>query len=395
MEANLSLGHIVEEIEDVIYKEAASNEYERLVKLSEDELKTELNRESRNDHIKCRIQTNERRIRCLMMRKFGHSYMNSMDWHNPQFHTLRWEQYGRKRSSLVHAWLKFKQIKNIYPVKTETITLDKELYEDEDADRWVEVPDDYVNNVTIRQIRALDKNFDTIVIERLNEIDWGNSRRDNWSNAQTLRTDNDGTSWPRQTSDDWRQKLQIGDIVDAGRMNGYYDPRPIYFEGVIRYVYPKDHETMSGKCVVHFIGLRERENEILDIDSDRIMKRRAYTYGPSGGRLRTDDMREDRPYSDYGSYYGYGEYMCWRDSAIDYFDTLRWERENGILLAEAGNGFETYRSDKYSRSYIAKNLQPKKKEMRKKWRNHDAKGNDKRIENKMKKYKNSYECLAY
>merc|ERR1712048_129763 len=108
---------------DVIYKEAVSNEYERLVKLSEDELKEELNRESRRDEVFRRYLplTKQVLIKCLMICKFGSRYMTYINWHNPQFHKLRWVDYGRKRDPLVHAWLKFKQIKNIYPISAGTI----------------------------------------------------------------------------------------------------------------------------------------------------------------------------------------------------------------------------------------------------------------------------------
>merc|ERR1712130_663499 len=163
------------------------------------------------------------------------------------------------------------------------------------------------------------------------------------------------------------QKLQVGDIVEAKMVNGdnyygsYYNFH--YCESVIRYVYPKDHETMSGKCVVHFIGSREREretsDEAIDIDSDRIVKRGTYCYGPSGYRNRADDTREDRPWSDYS--YEYRRRYRYDDD----YDYLEWESEHGKVLALAGNVVETYRSDKYSRSYIAKKVQPKKKEMRK------------------------------
>merc|ERR1712130_688811 len=77
-------------------------------------------------------------------------------------------------------------------------------------------------------------------------------------------------AWPRARGNDWRETLQTGDIVEA------QDRKYNFYESLVRYVYPKNHQTMAGKCIIHFIGLDETKDEILSVDSVRICKR--YTH---------------------------------------------------------------------------------------------------------------------
>merc|ERR1712048_282218 len=140
-------------------------------------------------HPLCVYQTKEELIRHTMSIQFG----RDVNWDTAVRDKIRWDSghatletkpwyhsfYSKARLSripLVHVWLKFKQIKNIYPVKTRTINLDKALYEKEDGDRWVEVPDDL--KITLSDIRSFDKNVDCLVIERCNVSDW--RRRHTW-----------------------------------------------------------------------------------------------------------------------------------------------------------------------------------------------------------------------
>merc|ERR1719203_2650605 len=126
--------------------------------------------------------------------------------------------------------------------------------------------------------------------------------------------------------------MQVGDIVVAKREhvrhNGYLRYLT-YTECVVRYVYPKDHETMSGQCVIHHIGYGERHDEALDINSERIFSRRTDSRGPPV-RMRTD---WNRSRSDYGySHYSYsGHYYGWRPES--YWDTRdQYEmKHNGIM----------------------------------------------------------------
>merc|ERR1712066_435381 len=120
-------------------------------------------------------------------------------------------------------------------IKSGTITLGEELYKDEDGDRMVEVPDDFLKELTMRDIRKFDKHFDCLVVEQCNDV--ANAIDQSLSAITGVRT------WPRQKGRDWRETLQIGDIVEVRDFKGKD------FESVVRYIYPNDHETMSGKCV--------------------------------------------------------------------------------------------------------------------------------------------------
>merc|ERR1712228_704153 len=84
--------------------------------------------------------------------------------------------------------------------------------------------------------------------------------------------------WPRTKGDDWRETMQTGDIVEAK------DEQGEYYESLVRFVYPKDHKTMAGKCIIHYIGWNIKWDEPLDIDSDRICKR--YTHCSKAHRPR-------------------------------------------------------------------------------------------------------------
>merc|ERR1719273_2289877 len=62
--------------------------------------------------------------------------------------SLLWEKYGldqheleKSAFPLIHFWLKFKQIKAIYPIDKPRVQLKEEVFDKEDGDRWVEVPD--------------------------------------------------------------------------------------------------------------------------------------------------------------------------------------------------------------------------------------------------------------
>merc|ERR1712154_338292 len=78
-----------------------------------------------------------------------------------------------------------------------------------------------------------------------------------------------------------------------------------YRQSVIRYIYPKDHKTMSGKCVVQYVGWEKDGDEAyqtLDIVSDSIKKRECKNIGPYHSRLRTGVTRR---YRRYAQSYGY------------------------------------------------------------------------------------------
>ena len=80
--------------------------------------------------------------------------------------------------------------------------------------------------------------------------------------------------WPRRKGNNWRETIQIGDIIDAK------DEQDKWYETLVRYVYPKGHEH-EGKMIVHFIGWNLKWDEILLIEDDeRVAKRHTHTRGP-------------------------------------------------------------------------------------------------------------------
>merc|ERR1712228_651534 len=178
---------------------------------------------------------------------------------------------------MVHLWFKFDQIKPIYPFHKHKAKLKMEELEKEDGDRWVEMPDDYLKS-TLNDVGC--KITKILVIEKVNlKMDKMPARSTfvEWYNSNNC-------IWPRTKGDDWRETMQTGDIVEAK------DEQGEYYESLVRFVYPKDHKTMAGKCIIHYIGWNIKWDEPLDIDSDRIRKR--YTHCALPHRVRQKTQRQ-------------------------------------------------------------------------------------------------------
>merc|ERR1712228_286361 len=90
--------------------------------------------------------------------------------------------------------------------------------------------------------------------------------------------------WPRTKGDDWRETMKTGDIVECK------DEQEKWYESLVRYVYPKEHKTMAGKCIIHYIGWNIKWDEPVDIDSERICKR--YTRYSHAFRPRPRDQKD-------------------------------------------------------------------------------------------------------
>eukprot|EP01084_Bolivina_argentea_P102005 182815_1 len=148
---------------------------------------------------------------------------------------------------LTHIWLKYGQIKYIYPNNRHEIFIDK-LNEDEN--RWVEVPDDYLNTILISNIDWAKEGNDIIVIEK---------KQDN-------------NKWSRAKGDNWRETIQIGDIID------HLDNVHKWYESLVRYIFPKGHEN-EGNIVIHDIGWSTRYDEIIEINAKNLVKRNTNTKG--------------------------------------------------------------------------------------------------------------------
>jgi len=149
-----------------------------------------------------------------------------------------------------------------------------------------------------------------------------------------------------------------------------------YTERVVTYVYPKDHETMSGKCV-----MKDGSHECIRAMGE-IYKRYI--------DLRSWQMerRREREYEQY-----YEEENAKSNCGLD--DVAKRCDEEYETMSHHTAGYKMYKIEKYSKNHKAKKLYPQKKRLRRELRKFGVKGGAKRIENKMKKYKNRYEYLAY
>eukprot|EP01084_Bolivina_argentea_P312807 541590_1 len=157
------------------------------------------------------------------------------------------------QSQCIRVWLKFRHIKHIYTVNKNVKVTMNDL-KDENPDRFVEVPDDYLHSITLNELELNDN--ESIVIEK--------------------KQDNNG--WPRADhynyTENWKYNVKIGDIIDVK------DLHDKWYEAVIRYIYPKTHEN-KNKIIIHYIGWRITWDEMVDInDEEHIAKRHIHTKGP-------------------------------------------------------------------------------------------------------------------
>ena len=137
-------------------------------------------------------------------------------------------------------------------MQNKKMTVTEEDLKDEDPKKWIEIPYDWLKNLKLSDFAGLKSEQILIAIERRKE---------------------DG-SWPRAKGHDWRDTLSVGDIVDAK------DKESVWYEAMIRYVYPKE-SNKYGKCAVHYIGWDAKWDEILDIkDTWRLARRHTCTTGP-------------------------------------------------------------------------------------------------------------------
>merc|ERR1712228_1145425 len=181
-------------------------------------------------------------------------------------------------SPLMHFWIIFDRIKPIYhPILQPNVkSTMEELLENEDCDRWVEIPDDYMKT-SLKDIQWKSSEF--LVIEKmklnLNEMVHGITFVEWYNTGDCI--------WPRAKGNDWRVTMQTGDIVEVE------DTTQKYYESLVRFVYPKDHKTMAGKCIIHYIGWNIKWDETMDIDSNRICKRYTHCFLPHRPRQKNRD----------------------------------------------------------------------------------------------------------
>ena len=182
---------------------------------------------------------------------------------------MDWKGTVKTNTPYVHIWMKLCQIKSIYPVDAKNVKVTMEELKIEDDERWVEVPDDYLNNYRLKLRNIV---FDFIVIERKQE-------------------DN---TWPRAKGDDWRETLQTGDIIDA------CDTKGNWYEALVRFVYPKDRGKWMSRlvngpsnemaCGIHYIGWNAKWDDEIELgNAERLAKRHSHTTGPHRPRKRQND----------------------------------------------------------------------------------------------------------
>merc|ERR1719242_1875039 len=218
---------------------------------------------------------------------------DEMDWKE--------DDDSKEDTPYCHIWLPFGQISAIYPIDKPKAKLKAEDFEKEDKERWVEIPDDYlktkIDDIVLNQSEENteeteeDKEKDFVIV-----IEYKQQVEDDSSNQKV---------WPRAKGDDWRETLSTGDIIDVK------DEQEKWYESLIRYVYPTDHATMSGKCIVHYIGWNIKWDEPLDCSDERLTKRHSESKGPHRPRKK-----------EYGNSGGGGYY----DNS---YSGGFWQNENG------------------------------------------------------------------
>lgn len=164
---------------------------------------------------------------------------------------------------LVHIWAQFGKVKSIYPITARKLEVTLDDFKDEDGDRWVEIPDDYLKT----KLDDIDFDDDTrILIEKRNEDE----------------------TWPRAKPDEEWKKFKVGDIIDVKDENNKW------YEVLIRYVFnpvtketddtsssADDNAETRVQLGVHYIGWNTKWDEKVYADDDtHVCKRHTNTSAP-------------------------------------------------------------------------------------------------------------------
>eukprot|EP01084_Bolivina_argentea_P312814 541605_1 len=193
----------------------------------------------------------------------------------------------QNNTPLIHFWLKFGQIKSIYPLN-KRVTVTEDDLKNENIERWVEVPDDYLEKLSLNtifkenNIKQNDKGSELLIFGyikfecnnilpmeltkeilkyyRINCIIVVEKKQKKYNNINI---------WPRAKGNEWRSNLQVGDIVDI------QDSQDKWYEGLIRAIYPSTNE-----FVFHLIGWNIQWAEKLSLDTKRMDKRHTHTDRP-------------------------------------------------------------------------------------------------------------------
>ena len=183
-----------------------------------------------------------------------------MEKNGPMKYLDRWS-VSYHTSWFVRIWMKFK---NIYGNVTKGDILPME----EDPNRWVEIPDDYMKDIFVCN---LDDDVDDdepleIGVEFYDQIN------NMWPSRAKVDAPLDATKNER----DWTRSLKVGHIIDVNKPNRRSQHK--WYEAVIRNIAGPENDR---KLAVHFIGWPTKFDEkISAMDSSRIQKRGTFTKGP-------------------------------------------------------------------------------------------------------------------
>ena len=247
---------------------------------------------------------------------------------------MEWsEEKKAEDGPFLHVWLRFGQIWEIYKLagNKKKIKITEQDLKDLDKERWVEIPDDYLKTQLDELISVKDPSAATKADSDIDNDDEDGNNEDGGGGGDNEAEDDAPPTaggpeeskkkadfiivlerkqqtedeenpmegaWPRAAGDEWRDKLNTGDIVDVK------DDQDKWYEGVVRRVWPEGHE-WHGKFCVHYIGWNIKWDENLEVaNEERVAKRHAHTKGPHRPKPKPGRNYGGSSYS--GSSYGYG-----------------------------------------------------------------------------------------
>ena len=197
---------------------------------------------------------------------------------------MEWNDNDEKQDiPYVHLWLQFKYLKPIYPVDKKVVVTVDDL-KNEDPNRWVEIPDDFLklqinelnesntwNNNTNVEITNIDISkqpppLDTIVVEYIQFIN------------DDIKSDNNESKkfkWPRALNDNEWKNFKVGQIVDIQDTQ-----QSKWYEAMIRKVIKRNNDDNNDdiELVLHYIGWAVKWDE--QVKSIRAHKRHTHTKCP-------------------------------------------------------------------------------------------------------------------
>ena len=161
----------------------------------------------------------------------------------------------------VHLWVPFKNIKQVYTVDNDNVTVTLDDLKNVDPNKWVEIPDDNLN------LKITEIENQVIAVEFII-----------YSNDNSNQNDKD-FCWPRGTTDNEWKNFKIGQIVDVKDTQ-----HKKWYEAVIKKVITNVDEN-DEELIVHYIGWGDRYDEkVKGNDQNRVLNRHTHTKSPH--RLR-------------------------------------------------------------------------------------------------------------